>query len=54
MVAFGSSESSVDKCSFSVVADVGKVWFQLVANSREIRVNGLQIDVETLECCVVA
>ena len=27
VVAFGSGESSVDKCGFSVVADVGKVWF---------------------------
>ena len=36
VIAFGSGESSVDECSFSVVADVGKVWFELVANSGEI------------------
>ena len=54
MIAFCASQSLIDKGSLSVEADIGEVRLQLVANSGEVQVNGLGVDVEALECCVVA
>ena len=36
VIVFGPGKSLVNECRFSVVANIGKIWFELVANSGEI------------------
>ena len=52
MIAFCAGQSSIDKGSLSVEADVGEVRLQLVAYSREGQVDRLGVDMEALECCM--
>jgi hypothetical protein len=50
--AFATFQGTVDETRLSDVTNVGEVWFELVANPREVGVNGGGFDMMAHIDCV--